>query len=158
MDQITYNLVSIILTLVGLLITLIGLFAVYIQIKKLREAAWSNTHSKLCDQSFELLRFFSENPDTYDYFYNRKELKDNARDRVFILYATEALVNFLEHLILQRDNLPAKQWDVWERFIHTTLKSSVIVGRFIQDNRDWYSTDLLKVADKCKKYYIDNDV
>ena len=150
MNQDQFNLISVVIAAMGMLITLVGLYAVYIQIRKINQAAWSNTHSKLCDQSFELLKFFNENPATYDYFYNKKVLKENDKGRIGILYATEALVNFLEHLILQKDNLPTKQWLVWERFIYTTFNTSVVVCEFIQNNREWYSTDLLEIADKCR--------
>ena len=108
MSQESFNLLSVIVSIASLLVTLIGLYVVYIQIRKIRETIWSNTHSKLCDQSFELLRFFSENPKTYDYFYNKKILVQDEPDRIFILYATEALANFMEHLMLQKENLPDK--------------------------------------------------
>ena len=153
MSQESFNLLSVIVSIASLLVTLIGLYGVYIQIRKIRETIWSNTHSKLCDQSFELLRFFSENPKTYDYFYNKKILVQDEPDRIFILYATEALANFMEHLMLQKENLPDKQWEVWKRFIYTTFKSSVIIRTFIQDHREWYSTDLLAIADDCKILY-----
>lgn len=153
MNQDLYNLWSIMIAVLSLLITLGGLYAVYFQITKLRTSAWSETHAKLCDQSFELLRFFSETPDTYDYFYHKKPLADDAPNKVIILYATEALVNFMEHVMLQKENLPDKQWEVWNRFIHTTFKTSVVVSKFIQDNRDWYSSELLMIADACRVLY-----
>ena len=153
MQQGSFNLLSGIISIAALLVTIVGLVAVYVQIKKIRETLWSNTHSKLCDQSFELLRFFSENPKTYDYFYNRKILEPYETDKIFILYATEALANFMEHLILQKENLPEKQWEVWKRFIYTTFKSSIIIRVFIQDHREWYSNDLLAIADECKILY-----
>lgn len=153
MNQELFNLWSIIIAVLSLLITLVGLYAVYVQISKLRNAAWSNTHAKLCDQSLELLRFFNETPETYDYFYYQKPLADDAPNRVTILYAAEALVNFMEHIILQKENLPDKQWEVWNRFIHTTFKTSVVVSNFIHDNRDWYSPDFLAIADACRVLY-----
>lgn len=153
MDQAVYNSLSIYLSVITLVITIGGLYAVYFQIKKIKEAAWSNTHSKLCDQSFELLKFFSERPYTYDYFYNSKELSENDKHRVDVLYATEALANFLEHLVLQKDNLPLKQWQVWERFIYTTFKTSKVVSVFIRNHREWYSEYLLTIVDKCELLY-----
>ncbi|GLU56626.1 hypothetical protein [Dyadobacter frigoris] len=153
MEQELYNLLSVIVSIVTLIFTVIGLYAVYIQIRKIRETAWSNTHSKLCDQSFELLRFFSDNPNCYDYLYKGKELDENSPDRVFILLATEALANFMEHIILQKDNLPTKQWDVWRRFVYTEFKCSIVVRNFILENREWYSLELLEIADECKILY-----
>lgn len=136
MKQDTYNLISTIISIASFVLTIAGLFIVYVQIVKIKESTWSNTHSNLCNESFELLKFFSEHPETYDYFYKRKVLEDKAKDKVIILYATEALANFLEHLTLQKGNLPARQWEVWKRFIYSTFKLSVLVRTFIQDNRD----------------------
>ncbi len=153
MEQNAFNLLSAVIAIISLLITMIGLYAVYLQIQKLRESVWSNTHSKLCDQSFELLKFFSENPNTYAYFYERKVLEENAPDRIFILYASEALANFLEHLILQKENLPLKQWQVWERFIYTTFRASAVIGVFIRSNSEWYSKELLMIAEECELRY-----
>jgi hypothetical protein len=76
------------------LATTIGIVFVYFQIKKLKQSIYSNTHSKLCDQSLELIRFLAEKPETYDYFYKGKALEENHKDRVFILYAYEALAIF----------------------------------------------------------------
>ncbi|CAN5421367.1 hypothetical protein BH09BAC1_BH09BAC1_00750 [soil metagenome] len=149
MAQDAYNLASFILSIVTLLATVIGLLAVYIQIQKVKESLWSNVHSKLCDQSFELIKFFSENPNTYDYFYHNKRLDEKETEKVKILYATEIMANFLEHLLLQKENLPKKQWLVWERFIASTLSSSIIVCQFVQGKKEWYSSDLLAIVDKC---------
>lgn len=153
MDQDSFNLYNTIISVASLAVTTTGLFAVYIQLRKIQETTWSNTHSKLADQSFELLKFLSETPSTYDYFYNKKPLADDSPNRVVILYTAEALANFIEHIILQKENLPSKQWDVWKRFVYTTLKSSVVLRDFIQNNREWYSPDLLAIADECKLLY-----
>jgi hypothetical protein len=128
------------------LVTAIGLFAVYVQIKKLRESIWGNTHSKLCDQSFELIKFLAEKPQTYDYFYNGKTLEEGSKDQVYVLYAAEALANFLEHLVLQRSNLPDRQWEVWRRFICSTYTGSKILQEFLDTHREWYSSELLSLT------------
>ena len=153
MDQNTYNYLSFVVSVVSLVVAAIGLFAVYIQVRKIKDATWSNTNSKLCDQSFELLKFFSQFPECYDYFYLKKPLSQDMPNRIQVLFAAEALANFMEHLILQKDNLPPKQWDVWRRFIYTSFKSSVVIGAFIQNNREWYSQELLTIADECKLLY-----
>jgi hypothetical protein len=44
----------------SLFVTAVGLYAVYLQIRKLRDAIWGDTHGRLCDQSLELLRFLAE--------------------------------------------------------------------------------------------------
>ncbi len=135
----------------SLVVTAVGLYAVYIQIKKVREAVWGETNGRLCDQSLELLRFLAEKPETYDYFYGGKELEEDHPNRVFILYASEAIANFLEHLALQRGNLPGQQWDTWRRFIRSTYDGSPAVRDFFKRHREWYSDELLSILDTCGK-------
>lgn len=153
MSQENFNFFSAVIAVISLIVTIVGLYAVYMQLKKIKETTWSNTHSKLADQSFELLKLLSDHPNTYDYFYHKKPLENNAPEKIIVLYLAEALTNFMEHLILQKPNLPQKQWEVWRRFIYTTFKSSVVLRNFIQENREWYSEDLLKIADDCKILY-----
>jgi hypothetical protein len=129
----------------SLLVTAIGLIALYIQIKKLRDAIWGDTNGRLCEQSFELLKFLAEKPETYDYFYVGKPLEDDHPNKVFILYACEAMANFLEHVVLQRGNLPKHQWVAWSRYIRSTYEASPAIREFIEINRDWYSDDLIKL-------------
>lgn len=153
MNQENYNLITAIVAILTLMVTIVGLYAVYFQILKIRETTWSTTHSKLTDQSFELLKFMSEHPDTYDYFYKKKLLDDQSANKIIVLYIAEALANFIEHLVLQRNNMPEKQWEVWNRFIYTTFKLSIVVREFVQENREWYSSELSTIADECKVLY-----
>ena len=144
-----YNIYSIILSVIALLVTIAGLYGVFIQIQKIREVGWSNINSKLCDQSFELLKLINDNPNTYDYFYHNKVLLQDAPERVSVLCITEALANFLEHLLLQHNQLPPVQCAVWRRFINSTFNSSVAVCEFITEHSDWYSPDIVAIAIEC---------
>lgn len=121
--------------------------AVYVQIRKVRDALWSDTHSRLTEQSLELIKFLAEKPETYDYFYNSKFLQDDAPDRIFVLYAAEALANFMEHLSLQKKSLPLSQWLVWDRYIRGACIDSIVLRHFIDDHRSWYSPELLSIID-----------
>lgn len=153
MDQPTFNLFYAILSCISLVATIGGLYAVYIQIVKIKETTWSNTHNKLADQSLELLKFLSQNPSTYEYFYKNKPLEQESTDKYIVLFAAEALSNFMENLLLQKNNLPDKQWAVWNRFIYTTFEYSIVVRNFIQENREWYCPELLEIADKCEALF-----
>jgi hypothetical protein len=137
-----------------LLVTSIGLAAVYVQIAKIRNSIWGDTHGRLCDQSLEILRFLAEEPNAYDYFYSRKVLEDNGDTelRIFTLYAAEAIANFLEHITLQQVNLPAEQWRTWQRFVISTYERSLVVQEFIEDHHEWYS-DRLHSLVNTKNFY-----
>jgi hypothetical protein len=135
--------------LLSLLVTAIGLFFLWYQLKKLEQATWGDTHSKVCDHSLELLRFLAEKPETYDYFYKDKELAKDDANRVLVLYASEAMTNFFEVLVLLKDNLPRKQWEVWHKFICSRYESSPPVRDFIRDHQNWYSAEVKSIADQC---------
>jgi hypothetical protein len=134
-----------------LIVTAAGLFAVYIQIRKLQSAVWGETHGKLCDQSLELLKMLAEKPSTRPYFAESKELSADEPEHAFVLYAAEAIANFMEHLVLQRDNLPQNQWDRWNDFIDGQLEESPVIQEFLLRNRQWYSTALMAHVDELKK-------
>lgn len=153
MNQEAYNDITIVISIASLLVTSGGLYAVYVQLRKVRENVWSNMHSKLCDQSFELIRLLSDTPGCYDYFYNNKKIDENVHNKAAILLAAEAIANFLEHLILQKGNLPVAQWEVWSRFIYSTLKGSAVVVEFIKSRPDWYSAELLLIVEECSYYH-----
>ncbi len=145
--------VTVALTSVGsLLVTGIGLCAVFIQLQKLRLALWSDTQGRLCDQTLEIIRFLAEKPETYDYFYRNKALEENDPNEVYILYAAEALATLMEHLTLQKANLPKPQWAVWQRFIVSQYENSSVIRDFIQSHRSWYASELLSIVDDCDKH------
>lgn len=133
----------------SLLVTASGLIAVFVQVRDVRRTLSSNTQSKLCDQSFDILRYLTDHPITYDYFYNGKLLDENDPNKVVVLYAAETLANFMEHLILQEENLPKQQWKVWQRFIRNTYENAPALQTFIKTHREWYADDLIKIVEEC---------
>jgi hypothetical protein len=135
----------------SLLVTSIGLVAVFLQLQKVRLALWSNTQSKLCDQSLELIRFLADHPETYHYFYSDKRLEEGDSNKIVVLYAAEALANFMEHLILQQGNLPEQQWEVWQHFIRNTYEHAPALQLFIKTHREWYADALIKIVDQCNE-------
>lgn len=138
-----YNFWEIILSSASLIFTIIGLIFVFIQIRKLKHSIWNTTHAALFSQSLELLKFLNEKSLSYQYFYENKELPKEAEEKVYILYAAKALANFLEQLLLQKDNLPKQQWRVWKKYIGSSLQCSQVLQDFILEKKEWYSKELL---------------
>jgi hypothetical protein len=132
-------------------VTAIGLIFLYIQLKKLSESSWSDTQTRLQEQSLQLIRFLAEKPESYDYFYNNKPLAETDPNRIYILYAAEALANFIEHVVLQQNNMPNQQWLVWERFIRNTYEGCSVLQEFFRLRRNWYSQNILSIIDDCDR-------
>ena len=128
-----------------LIVTVIGLVLVYFQLRGLTESIRGDTQGKLCDQSIEIIKMLADNPQTYEYFYENKELEEGSPDKVFVRYASEAIAVFVEHLVTQRRNMPSEQWHSWHRFICSTYRSSPVLREFFAEHSDWFSDELLNI-------------
>lgn len=133
-------------SILALLITGLGLLAVYVQIRKLKEAVWGDTHAKLCEQSLDVLRFIAERPATYAYFYHGKALEAGDPNEVEVLLTCEAVANYLEHIVLQRENLPEGQWTTWRAFVKSTYDSSPALRAFLSRHPVWYAKELQELV------------
>ncbi|MGH6817403.1 MAG: hypothetical protein ACREC1_01365 [Methylovirgula sp.] len=109
-----------------------GTFFVWRQIKHIERTIHSTTHERLTAESFELLKFLASVPDTYAYFYEGQPLGPEDAHREFILYATEAIVNYMEHIVAQKPNMNAEDWDVWKRFIEDAFKRAPVVRAHLE--------------------------
>jgi hypothetical protein len=80
-----------------------------------------------------------------------KALEDDAPERIFILYAAEAIANFMEHLALQQRSMSRQQWTVWDRFIRSSYENSRVLQDILDEHRDWYADELLAIVDRCPR-------
>ena len=130
-----------------MLVAIGGIFFVLRQIKQVERTIRGTTHERLTAESFELLRFLASVPDTYAYFYEGKPLGADDENREFILYATEALVNYMDHVIAEKPNMNAKDWIVWKRFVEDTCRRAPVVRAHLNQNGAWYSPELTAILD-----------
>ncbi len=120
-----------------------GIFFVLRQIKQVERTIRGTTHERLTAESFELLRFLASAPHTYAYFYEGKPLGPDDEHREFILYATEAIVNYLDHVIAQKPNMNAEDWKVWKQFIEDTCRRAPVVRAHLEKHGAWYGPELI---------------
>ena len=131
-------------------LTAIMSILVICQLRQVARSVRGDTHGKLCDESFEILKIMAEQPDVYDYFYENKKLAPDSEARVRVLCVCECLANFLEHVSLQRENLPNNVWETWHAFIcDSYLRSSVLRDHF-DKFRGWCTSEILDIVAQCK--------
>jgi hypothetical protein len=133
---------------VGAVVALVGIGFVWWQIRQVHISIQSNTSERLTAQSLEILRFLAEHPETYDYFYNGKEPPLEANN--VLNYATEMLVNYMEHVVAQREAIPKHARDNWDRFVEDTYARSPIVREYLTKFREWYDPRLLEMVTAVK--------
>jgi hypothetical protein len=128
-----------------LIVTGGGIFIVWRQIRQLERSLSSNTNERLTSESFEILRFLAQSPTTYDYFYNGKQPPTD--DDNSLKYATEMIVNYLEHIVVQIDTLPKDAQKRWTEFVMDTYARSPMVRAHLSKYKEWYASELLNLVD-----------
>jgi hypothetical protein len=128
-----------------LLVAAGGICFVLRQIKQVEHSIQSNTNERLTNESLEILRFLAEHPETYDYFYNGKEPMGDVNN--MLKYATEMIVNYMEHVVLQKETLPEDVQRSWDVFVQDTYARSPLVREHLRQFRNWYQPSLLKMVE-----------
>ncbi|MGD0720863.1 MAG: hypothetical protein ABR970_07420 [Roseiarcus sp.] len=124
----------------------IGVYFVTKQLGQVERTIRGTTHERLTGESLEILRFLAEHPETYPYFYEGKNLEDDSENRVLILYSTEIVCNYIEHVCLQRPNMTAGDWAVWRSFVEDTCRNAPIVRWYLEKYKKWYTRKLLEIS------------
>lgn len=134
------------------LAAVIGFIFIQRQISQAERTIRGTTHERLTAESFEVLRFLASVPRTYAYFYEGKELDGDEEHRESILYATEALANYAEHVIAEKPNMTEADWKVWRRFLDDTFRRAPIVRNHVERHSDWYAPELLEIANQASAF------
>lgn len=124
----------------------VGFVFVQRQIGQAERTIRGTTHERLTAESFEVLRFLASVPRTYQYFYQGKDLDVDEENREFILYATEALANYVEHVVAEKPNMAEADWKIWQRFLRDTFERAPVVRKHLERHSNWYSPELLEIV------------
>jgi hypothetical protein len=81
------------------------------------------------------------------YFYKKQLLEVDHESYEKLLYASELLANFLEHVTLQKDNMEDGDWPVWESFFIDTFHRSPMVRAYLNEFSSWYAKELMAIAE-----------
>jgi hypothetical protein len=62
-------------------------------------------------------------------------------------YATEMIVNYMEHVVLQKETLPENVQKSWDEFVQDTYARSPLVREHLRQFRNWYQPSLLQTVE-----------
>jgi hypothetical protein len=139
------EIVQAIASLTTMIVATGGICFVSRQIKQVERSIRSNTNERLTSESLEILRFLAEHPDTYDYFYSGKEPTGEVDNT--LKYAAEMIINYMEHVVLQKETLPENVQKSWDVFVQDTYARSPLVREHLRRFKDWYQPSLLKLIE-----------
>jgi hypothetical protein len=156
MDASLTDMVSASAASVTALTAIAGAIFVVRQLRSVERATRGATYERLAAQSYEVIRFLAQKPETYKYFYEDANLPDapDSQDptlRPFVNYATEMLANYCEYIALQRRYMSPTTWKTWLTFIEGTYQCSPVFRAFIEREGQWYADELIKIIEDIKK-------
>ena len=90
----------------AVVVGVLGFLFVWFQIRGLKQALHSDTHSKIYTEDFEILKLFVDKPHLRPYFYDNVEVMSGSADEAAVQTIAEMWCCHFEHVMLQLDNLP----------------------------------------------------
>jgi hypothetical protein len=123
-----------------------GVYLVIKQLKQVERTIRGTTYERLTEESLEILRFLADHPETYPYLYEGRPLDDSDPNRVVILYSSEIVCNYMEHVCLQRPNMTDGDWNVWRAFVEDTCRNAPIVRWYVEKYQKWYTKSLVEIS------------
>ncbi len=129
----------------SLTIAVIGFAFVIVQIRQLKNAIQSDTHSKLYSEDFEWVKILLEYPQLRPYFYDDQDITSDHQDYSRVLGIAELICTHFEHAVLQMENLPTHIVPRWHQYIRSLYNRSPIVRRHLKENEGWYSDRLMSI-------------
>jgi hypothetical protein len=121
-------------------------------LRQIRQINWnisSSTHQRITTESFEILKFLSGIPETYEYFYSSKPPPEELNEK--LKYATEMVSNYLEHVLLQEEYLPEEVRENWHSYVEEICKTAPIVRAHVKKYRTQYTEILLGIITDIEK-------
>jgi hypothetical protein len=128
---------------IAILLGGLSAYSIWQTLKEMSLANQASVSESLASQSFEILRYISDDPQLYEYFYKNKPLVDETPTRTKVLCCAEIMANFLEHIFLLRPSLPVASHDAWMRYVQDHYSASRVVREFVTEHRHWYADAFL---------------
>lgn len=124
-------------------VAVIGFPVLILQLRQIERATRGNTHSSLFAQSFETMKLIFGNPEFSPYIYADKELPQDDPHFFALKALVEIIADFLEHVALQKANLPKEVWMHWKEYIISMHRSCPLLREHFRQHADWYSESIL---------------
>jgi hypothetical protein len=115
-----------------------GIGLIFLQIRRIGNQISASSCATLYGQMIEIDRFFVQHQDLKAYIYKSKAIagSDPAYDSVRSL--AEMMVDLMEHLYVQKGNLPDRVYKPWLQYFASIYDNSPIVREHLNQSGDWY--------------------
>ena len=126
-------------TWVAAIVIVGSLWFLWLQIRDLRRSIRSSTYQNVYQLMIDIDRFFVENPNLKQYFYDGKELDTTEqvnREKLFSI--AEMLVDYFDNVYYQQDCLPANTFDAFIAFMRDIYRNSPVLREFLSSREHWY--------------------
>lgn len=137
----------------SLLVAIIGFFALWSSVSNNAKSARAAVQNNVIVQITNLDKFFSEKPDLYPYFYERKPLKANDPHYQEIIVVAQWQADILDIVSIQSSRF-ASEWDnpeAWDIWIKDMLRNSPALRDFLMKRRTWYGSKLIGKLDEVQR-------
>src|SRR5687768_11251867 len=100
-------------SMAGVFIGLFGFLILTYQIHQLHCTIQAETHEKLYSQARDVMRIFIEHPEMRPFFYEGVDIQPDDPRHQQLATMAEIMADYLEHITLQRKNLPRDVCIAW---------------------------------------------
>jgi hypothetical protein len=131
-------------------ISTLGFGFIAYQIISIRRTLRASTHDRLYAQYLKILDAILQRPRLYPYFYLRSELPETASAdrRAEVDIICEQFSALFEHADIEKGNLLDRNWEeCWRPYIVERFAKSVVLSRYFQLNRAWYTVSMRSLYD-----------
>jgi hypothetical protein len=142
MSPSSLEIIQAITTVGSLAIAILGFAVVIYQIRQIKQALHSDTHSKLYAEDFDWAKLIIEYPELRPYFYENQEINEETINSTRARTLAELLCVHFEHVVLQMENLPSHIKPRWEDYIRGICSTSPAIRAHLKTHPDWYSDRL----------------
>jgi hypothetical protein len=84
----------------------------------------------------------------YRCFYQGQKIDKSSPGYERLLYAAEALTNYIENVVSQLPSMDEKLAEAWRRFIVDAYRRSPAVQDHLRENESWYDPALITLLKK----------
>lgn len=91
----------------------------------------NDSKGRLYHQNNEIRKIFFERPELRKYFFENADISKGHDNYNTVLSLAEMVLNYLEHLELQKSNCSSKDWGEWEGLFHLYCRNSPVVRELV---------------------------
>ena len=139
--------VSAIASAVGTLISALGVIFIFFQVRHFKRQITGSACAALYDQMLQIDRYFAEHPEMKAYIYSEKPIKSGDSTYHAVSSIAEMMVDLMEHLLVQKENLPPSVYLAWLNYMGHLYDHSPIIREHMTVSGVWGS-DVLRAIDR----------